>query len=117
MLRSLPRPDGEEGVKTDLAEHSLGAELVNPLAENSWEETIMMHRDATIFHSTGWARVLVDTYGHRPCYAQISLNGNLQAACSHHGSQKCAHKSARGLSAIVAITVRRFSFTVSLGSF
>ena len=78
-LRSLPRPDGEEGVKKDLAEHSLGAELVNPLAENAWEKTIMMHRDATIFHSTGWARVLVDTYGHRPCYAQISLNGNLQA--------------------------------------
>ena len=78
-LRSLPRPDDEEGVKTDLAEHALGAELVNPLAENTWEETIMMHRDATIFHSTGWARVLVDTYGHRPCYAQISLNGNLQA--------------------------------------
>ena len=79
ILRSLPRPDGEEGVQTELAGHSLSAELVNPLAENSWEETITMHRDATIFHSTAWARVLVDTYGHRPCYAQISLNGNLQA--------------------------------------
>ena len=38
MLRSLPRPDGEEGVKTELAGHSLSAELVNPLAENSWDE-------------------------------------------------------------------------------
>jgi Acetyltransferase (GNAT) domain len=38
-----------------------------------------MHRDATIFHSTAWARVLVDTYGHRPCYVQMSLNGNLLA--------------------------------------
>ncbi|PYK68805.1 MAG: hypothetical protein DME45_05490 [Verrucomicrobia bacterium] len=79
MLRSLPRADGEVGVKTELAGHSQTVELVNPLAENSWEETITMHRDATIFHSTAWARVLVDTYGHRPCYAQISLNGNLQA--------------------------------------
>jgi len=38
-----------------------------------------MHPNATIFHSTAWARVLVDTYGHRPCYVQISLNGNLLA--------------------------------------
>jgi len=79
MLRSLPRLDGEEGVKTELAGHSLTVELVNPLAENSWEKTITMHRDASIFHSTAWARVLVDTYGHRPCYAKISLNGKLQA--------------------------------------
>ena len=79
MLRSLPRPDDEEGVKTELARHSLRAELVNPLTENSWDKTIAMHRDATIFHSAAWARVLVDTYGHRPCYAQMSLNGTLQA--------------------------------------
>jgi len=79
MLRSLPRPDDEEGLKTELAGHSLSAELVNPLLENSWEKAVTMHRDATIFHSTAWARVLVDTYGHRPCYAQMSLNGNLQA--------------------------------------
>ena len=79
VLRSLPRPDGEEGAKTELAAQSLRAELVNPLADNGWEKTITMHRDATIFHSTAWARVLVDTYGHRPCYAQMSLNGNLLA--------------------------------------
>ena len=78
-LRPLPRPDSEEGVKTELAGHSLSADLVNPLADNSWEKMIKMHRDATIFHSTAWARVLVDTYGHRPCYAQMSLNGTLQA--------------------------------------
>ena len=79
MLRSLPRPDEEEGVKTELARHSLRAELVNPLTEDSWDKTIARHRDATIFHSAAWARVLVDTYGHRPCYAQMSLNGTLQA--------------------------------------
>ena len=79
MLRALPRPDDEEGVRTELARHSLRADLVNPLAENSWDKTIAMHRDATIFHSAAWARVLIDTYGHRPCYAQMSLNGSLQA--------------------------------------
>jgi len=78
-LRPLPRPESEEGVKTELDGHSLSAELVNPFADNSWEKMIKMHRDATIFHSTAWARVLVDTYGHRPCYVQMSLNGALQA--------------------------------------
>jgi hypothetical protein len=79
IFRSLPRPDDEEGMKTELAGNSLSAELVNPLADSNWEKMITMHRDATIFHSTAWARVLADTYGHRPCYAQMSLNGTLQA--------------------------------------
>ena len=79
MLRSLPRPADEGGMKTELARPSLSAELVNPLADNNWEAMITMHPDATVFHSTAWARVLADTYGHRPCYAHMSLNGNLQA--------------------------------------
>jgi hypothetical protein len=58
---------------------SLNAILVNPLLDREWDNAISMHRDATIFHSTAWARVLVDTYGHRPCYVQMSLNGNLLA--------------------------------------
>jgi Acetyltransferase (GNAT) domain len=52
---------------------------MNPLVDNEWDGAISMHPDATIFHSTAWARVLVDTYGHRPCYVQMSLNGNLLA--------------------------------------
>jgi hypothetical protein len=58
---------------------SLNAILTNPLADSEWDDAINMHPDATIFHSTAWARVLVDTYGHRPCYVQMSLNGNLLA--------------------------------------
>jgi GNAT acetyltransferase-like protein len=58
---------------------SLNAILMNPLVDSEWDDAIHMHSDATIFHSTAWARVLVDTYGHRPCYVQMSLNGNLLA--------------------------------------
>ena len=58
---------------------SLNAILMNPLVNSEWDDAINMHPDATIFHSTAWARVLVDTYGHRPCYVQMSLNGNLLA--------------------------------------
>jgi hypothetical protein len=52
---------------------------MNPLVDREWDDAISAHPDATIFHSTAWARVLVDTYGHRPCYVQISLNGGLLA--------------------------------------
>jgi Acetyltransferase (GNAT) domain len=52
---------------------------MNPLVDSEWDDAIRIHPDATIFHSTAWARVLVDTYGHRPCYAQMSLNGSLLA--------------------------------------
>jgi len=52
---------------------------MNPLVDREWDDAISTHPDATIFHSTAWARVLVDTYGHRPCYVQMSFNGSLLA--------------------------------------
>lgn len=58
---------------------SLNAILMNPLVDREWDDAISTHPDATIFHSTAWARVLVATYGHRPCYVQMSLNGSALA--------------------------------------
>jgi len=77
LLRSVPRLDEEKNVQR--GGPSLSASLMNPLVDREWDDAISAHPDATIFHSTAWARVLVDTYGHRPCYVQISLNGGLLA--------------------------------------
>ena len=77
LLRSLPRVAAEQNEQP--SERSLNGILLNPLLDGKWENAISAHPDATIFHSTAWARVLVDTYGHRPCYVQISLNGGLLA--------------------------------------
>src|SRR6266481_5067173 len=77
LLRSVPRLDEEKNAQRGGS--SLSASLMNPLVDREWDDAISAHPDATIFHSTAWARVLVDTYGHRPCYAKISLNGKLQA--------------------------------------
>ena len=77
LLRSLPRVTAEQ--KEQPSERSLNGILLNPLLDGKWENAISMHRDATIFHSTAWARVLRDSYGHRPCYIQMSLNGSLFA--------------------------------------
>jgi len=77
LLRSVPRLDEEKTAQR--GGPSLSASLKNPLEDREWDDAVSAHPDATIFHSTAWARVLVDTYGHRPCYVQISLNGGLLA--------------------------------------
>ena len=77
LLRSVPWLDEEKNAQR--GGPSLSASLMNPLVDREWDDAISAHPDATIFHSTAWVRVLVDTYGHRPCYVQISLNGGLLA--------------------------------------
>jgi len=77
LLRPVPRLDDEKNAQR--GGPSLSASLMNPLLDREWDDAVSAHPDATIFHSTAWARVLVDTYGHRPCYVQISLNGGLLA--------------------------------------
>jgi Acetyltransferase (GNAT) domain len=78
-LRSLPRVDEEKFAAANSSTRVLDATLINPLAGTEWDDLIRTHSDATIFHSTAWGRVLADTYGHQPCYVQMSLNGNLFA--------------------------------------
>jgi hypothetical protein len=77
LLRSLPPVAAEQNQQP--SERSLNGILLNPLLDGKWDNAISMHRDATVFHSTAWARVLLDTYGHRPCYIQMSLNDSLFA--------------------------------------
>jgi hypothetical protein len=77
LLRSVPRLDEEKNAQR--GGPSLSASLKSPLVDREWDDAVSAHPDATIFHSTAWARVLVDTYGHRPCYVQMSLNGSVLA--------------------------------------
>jgi hypothetical protein len=41
---------------------------VDPLGCADWDTWVAAHPRGTIFHGAGWARVLRDTYGHRPFY-------------------------------------------------
>jgi hypothetical protein len=46
-----------------------GARLIDPLQEPaSWDALVASHSAATLFHTSAWARVLSDTYGHKPAY-------------------------------------------------
>src|SRR5665213_993909 len=41
---------------------------VDPLSYADWDSWVAAHPRGTVFHGTGWARVLRDTYGHKPFY-------------------------------------------------
>jgi len=43
-------------------------QTLNPLEIGNWDELVLAHENATIFHSQAWARVLHDTYHHTPFY-------------------------------------------------
>lgn len=51
---------------------------VNPLADVGWDALLTTHAGASIFHTSAWARVLHDTYGHHPIYFCNAKDGILQ---------------------------------------
>ena len=79
LLRALPRVGGDLTDGLGSPARLLEASIVNPLVEREWDEWIDSHPEATTFHSSAWARVLVDTYGHLPCYLRICAQGELVA--------------------------------------
>ena len=44
-----------------------------------WDDLIAGHPEATIFHTSAWARVLSDSYGYRPLYFTKIESGELKA--------------------------------------
>lgn len=50
---------------------ALEVDGVDSLAGDNWDRWVEGHPEAGPFHSSAWARVLVRTYGHRPCYLRL----------------------------------------------
>jgi len=42
--------------------------VIDPRTCPDWDAFVESHPDATVFHTSGWARVLLDTYDYRPLY-------------------------------------------------
>ena len=55
-----------------------GATMINPLEETGWDALLATHPGSSFFHSSVWARVLNDTYGHRPFYFCKVADGKLE---------------------------------------
>ncbi|HUD46437.1 MAG TPA: GNAT family N-acetyltransferase [Candidatus Baltobacteraceae bacterium] len=52
--------------------------IIDPLQRPDWDAQVEAHAGSTIFHGTGWARVLNETYGHVPMYV-CRFDGKLLA--------------------------------------
>jgi len=39
---------------------------IDPLADRRWSDFVAKHREASVFHQTGWLKALAETYGYRP---------------------------------------------------
>ena len=50
-------------------------EFIDPLANDEWDMKITARPDHSVFHRSAWARVLAETYGHRPFYCRVMVSG------------------------------------------
>lgn len=57
----------------------LDATFVDPLSGSRWDDLLARHPEATVFHTSAWARVLAKTYGHKPSYLHLSRGGESAA--------------------------------------
>ena len=53
--------------------------IINPVHDPGWDLVIALHRDASCFHTSAWAKVLHHTYNHQPFYLQFSRGRRLAA--------------------------------------
>jgi hypothetical protein len=58
---------------------SLQMRILNPLHDPGWDHVVALHRDAGCFHTRAWAKVLHQTYSHRPSYLQFFCGRRLAA--------------------------------------
>ena len=58
---------------------SLEMRIVNPIRDPDWDALVALHGDASCFHTSAWAKVLHQSYGHHPFYLHFSCGGRLAA--------------------------------------
>lgn len=58
---------------------SLEVQVVDPTGDPEWDSQVFIHPRGSVFHSSGWAQVLMRTYGHSPHYLRFTSEGNLAA--------------------------------------
>jgi hypothetical protein len=66
-------------VESKTSSKSLQMRILDPIHDPSWDHVVALHRDAGCFHISAWAKVLHQTYNHRPFYLQFSRGHRLAA--------------------------------------
>lgn len=67
MNPSLPCAEAQPTV-TGTASATDGIATVDPRSCPDWDNLVASHPEATVFHTSAWARALLDTYGFTPRY-------------------------------------------------
>lgn len=60
----------------------MNIKIINPITLPHWNEKIHDIPGASIFHTSGWAKVLVDSYRYSPLYVSAFQDGQLTACLS-----------------------------------
>jgi hypothetical protein len=55
----------------------MALQVINPLNIPNWDDLVLATGQATVFHSSGWARVLHESYGYTPVYFTSIENGKI----------------------------------------
>lgn len=55
-------------------------DVLNPSEGAEWDRLVLSHPDASFFHAAAWARVICQTYRHRPLYFSCATPGGELAA-------------------------------------
>ena len=76
---AVPRPDDYSFVEPTASDKSLQMRILDPVNDRGWDHVVALHRDAGCFHTSAWAKVLHQTYNHRPFYLQFSRGRRLAA--------------------------------------
>jgi hypothetical protein len=58
---------------------SMEATVIDPLINPQWDRWVQSHKEASIFHTSRWAKVLAKTYGHTPFYLRFCEYGETAA--------------------------------------
>lgn len=57
------------------ADADIEVERIDPLTGGIWDSLVTARPDHSVFHLSAWAKVLADTYEHRPFYLKIKNQG------------------------------------------
>jgi hypothetical protein len=78
-MEAAPFSGDDLVVRRQTGEESLEMQICDPVRNPGWDHLVALHRDAGCFHTSGWAKVLQQTYNHHPFYLRFSRGRRLAA--------------------------------------
>jgi len=78
-VETTPLSGDDSFVESKTSDKSLQMRILDPVNDPGWDHVVALHRDASCFHTSAWAKVLHQSYSHRPFYLHFSCGRRLAA--------------------------------------